>query len=95
MHSHLAKMIGQYLVETRTKKGLSQKELADSIDVSAQFLGRIERGDVMIPEQILINAISFLKLSEKKLTKIYRISSEITASEIFKSSRKRKGRKSS
>ncbi|MCJ8275210.1 MAG: helix-turn-helix transcriptional regulator [Bdellovibrionales bacterium] len=54
MHSHLAKMLGQYILEKRNKLGILQKELAEETGISAQFLGRIERGDVMVPEPVLL-----------------------------------------
>ena len=89
MHSHLAKMLGQCLVESREKKKILQWELAEVMEISAQFLGRIERGEVMIPEPALVKAISFLKISERKITTIYRAASAKKASDLFLSSKKR------
>ena len=90
MHSHLAKMLGQYILETRTKKRISQKSLASEFEISAQFLGRIEKGDVMIPEKVLIVAINELQLSESKLVNIYRAAAGTSIQALFKSRKKKK-----
>lgn len=83
MHSHLAKMIGQYIVERRQKLGLLQKDLSESLGISAQFLGRIEKGEVMIPEAVLVQSIKVLELKEDKLLKIYRVAANLEVSDIF------------
>lgn len=83
MHSHLAKMLGLLLKETRHKKGITQKKLAQKIGVSAQFLGRVEHGEVMIPLSALKRSIKFLSLSEKKLIMIYRTAGTETARDLF------------
>ncbi|MBN1376444.1 MAG: helix-turn-helix domain-containing protein [Dehalococcoidia bacterium] len=38
-------MLGEYVKETRSKRGLSQAELAKLADLSASFVCRIEKGD--------------------------------------------------
>jgi transcriptional regulator with XRE-family HTH domain len=38
-------MLGDYVKETRSKRGLSQAELAKLADLSASFICRIEKGD--------------------------------------------------
>lgn len=38
-------MLGEYIKETRSKRGLSQAELAKLADLSASFICRIEKGD--------------------------------------------------
>ncbi len=83
MHSHLAKMIGQYLFDERSKKNLLQKEVAEKLGLSAQFLGRIEKGDVMVPQSTLIQLIEILKLSEKKMIQIYQASANLEAKALF------------
>ena len=83
MHSHLAKMIGTYILETRTKKKILQKDFSSKVGVSAQFIGRIERGEVMIPEPLLFKVITFLGLSEKKLTQIFRLAGEQQVQELL------------
>lgn len=94
MHSHLAKMIGQYILDQRTKKGILQKELAEEVEISAQFLGRIERGEVMIPEPVLIACINFLSLSEKKMVQIYRAAGGMSVQTLFLQSKKSRSKKS-
>ena len=76
MHSHLAKMIGTYILETRMKKNILQKDFSSEVGVSAQFIGRIERGEVMIPEPLLSKVIKLLGLNERKLTQIFRLAGE-------------------
>ena len=90
MHSHLAKMLGQYIYDARTKKGILQRDLAEQIGMSAQFLGRIEKGEVMIPEPALKKAIGYLSLSENKIVSIYRAAAGISAQDLFKDKNKRK-----
>ena len=76
MHSPLAKMIGIYLYERRSEKGINQAQLAKHLAFSAQFLGRAEKGEVQLPYNSLVKAIIFLDMSEAKLKKIYRIAAE-------------------
>ncbi len=90
MHSHLAKMLGQYILEERMEKKWLQKDLAKELDMSAQFLGRIEKGEVLIPESALIKSISLLDLKENRLQTIYRISAQRVVGELIGSVKKRK-----
>lgn len=83
MHSHLAKMLGTYIVERRDRFDILQKELAERIETSPQFLGRIERGEVMIPIHLLKRCIVELSLSEKRLVTIFRMSGAETAQDIL------------
>ena len=89
MHSHLAKMIGQYVLEQRTKLNILQKELAEELEISAQFLGRIERGDVMIPEPVLLKSIEILELNEKRMVQIYRAAAGLSAQSLFEQTKKK------
>lgn len=89
MHSHLAKMLGQYIIFTRQEISMRQRELAKTLGISAQFLGRIEKGDVMIPDDILSHCISVLKLSRSQIITIYRASGEKKAEQIFQSSKEK------
>ena len=88
LHSHLAKMLGQYILEKRNKLGILQKELAEETGISAQFLGRIERGDVMVPEPVLLKCISYLSLNEKKMVQIYRAAAGLSAQSLFTQAKK-------
>jgi DNA-binding XRE family transcriptional regulator len=89
MHSHLAKMLGQYISDTRQELSMRQRELANVLGISAQFLGRVEKGDVMIPDDVLSHCISILKLSRAQIITIYRAAGEKKAELIFQSSRER------
>ena len=44
MDERLARGIGKAVRARRKARGLSQEQLAESIDIAPQFLGRIERG---------------------------------------------------
>ncbi len=46
--------LGKRLRELRKSIGLSQKEMAERLDVSANFYGKIERGESKIPIDKLI-----------------------------------------
>jgi transcriptional regulator with XRE-family HTH domain len=83
IHSHLAKMIGTYILETRQEKEILQRDLAKKLKMSGQFLGRIERGEVMIPNHALIKSIQLLGLQEDRLNKIYRIAGELQVKTLF------------
>lgn len=90
-HSVLAQMLGVYILESRQQLGMIQKKLAKSLGCSEQFLGRIEKGEVMIPEGILITAIETLDLKYEKIKKIYRVSSDARVDHLFsKNAPKRK-----
>lgn len=90
MHSHLAAMVGRYIFEERQKVAMLQKDLAKELGVSAQFLGRIEKGEVMIPEDALKTAIKTLDLQASKLTKIYRCAAGLQVEDIINSIKVRK-----
>lgn len=87
MHSHLAKMLGQYIKEIRQKKNILQKDLAFKLQISSQFLGRIERGEVMAPINLLRTIITILELNQSRLNKIYRNAGTKTAKDLFNKSR--------
>ena len=93
MHSHLAKMIGNYIYESRQKKHILQYELAKDLDITAQFLGRVEKGDVMIPHNLLLKSIKLLDLKQEKLKRIYRSSGDLTVSDMFSKKKARPLRK--
>lgn len=93
MHSHIAKMIGTYIYESRMKKKILQYELAKKLKMTGQFLGRIEKGEVMIPEGALVKCINILSLKEDVLLKIYRTSGELQARDILSMSKSAPTRK--
>jgi transcriptional regulator with XRE-family HTH domain len=82
-HSHLARFIGNYIVETREQKGMSQVDLAERLGFSSQFLGRIEKGAVMMPEESLVDTIKILSLSPKKLVKLFSLAGELGAKRLL------------
>ena len=95
MHSHLAFLIGECLNEHRHKLDITQKQMAKDLGISAQFLGRIEKGDVMAPRTVLIDALLMLNVSNSKITKIYKESAQKTADELIKKMGRRTKKKKS
>lgn len=93
MHSHLAKMIGQYILEERQKQDFLQKDLAAELEISPQFLGRIEKGEVMIPEPALLKAIEVLQLREDRLGKIFSSAANLEVSDLVSMIGKKKRRR--
>ena len=81
-------MIGQYFIEQREALGVSQVELATGLGFSAQFMGRIEKGDVGIPEDALVKAVAILNLDPSRIRKIYMYSVTNYIEDIFKSAKK-------
>lgn len=86
----LAQMLGEYILERRKELGLTQKDLKKSLGFSAQFLGRIEKGKVMIPEKCLIRLINLLDLDFGRVDKIYKISATERVTALFEDARKKK-----
>ncbi len=89
-HSVLAQMLGTYILESRQDLQINQKNLARLIGCSEQFLGRIEKGDVMIPDRLLASCIAQLDLKYEKIKKMYRITSDQNVDALFKQSAKSK-----
>ncbi len=83
MHSFLAKTLGHYISETRHEIPMRQRELAKTLGISAQFLGKIEKGEVMIPADVLSHCISVLKLGRSHIVSIYKAAAEKEAEQIF------------
>ncbi len=84
-HSLLAEMLGSYILERRRSINMTQTTLAKSLRCSAQFLGKIEKGHVMMPEPMLIKTIGILSLDQNRFRKIYRLSAEDDVERLFKS----------
>lgn len=81
----------------RLRKGLSQFQLANEIDLSKDYIGRIERGTTNPTIEIIITMCNFLevdiiqvfsKLSKSQLESM--ISETILLEEKFKNQNKRK-----
>jgi len=81
----------------RLRKGLSQFQLANEIDLSKDYIGRIERGTTNPTIEIIITVCNFLevdiiqvfsKLNQSQLESI--ISETILLEEKFKNQNKRK-----
>lgn len=71
----LAQMLGNYFKSRRKELGITQKQLKDKLGFSAQFLGHIESGKAMIPEQAFSIIIKELNLDMEEINRIYADSS--------------------
>ena len=89
-HSLLAEMIGAYIFERRRQLGVTQTELAKNLRCSAQFLGKIEKGHVMMPEPMLVKTIESLKMDQTQFRKIYRLCAEDDVENLFSRGKKRR-----
>jgi transcriptional regulator with XRE-family HTH domain len=89
----LAEMIGSYIFERRKELRITQKELKKSLGFSAQFLGRIEKGKVMIPEKYLTRLIAVLELDYERLDRIFKSAAETRVSLLYEEVRKIKKKK--
>ena len=57
-------IIGERLKQARIKKGYTQEELSEKIDVSVAFLSRVERGDTKINLARLNQLCELLNVSQ-------------------------------
>ncbi len=86
----LAQLLGAYILEKRKELGITQKDLRKSLGFSAQFLGRIEKGKVMIPEKCLVKLINLLQLDFSRLDKIYRTHAAEKVAALYDEARRKK-----
>ncbi|MEQ1876481.1 MAG: helix-turn-helix transcriptional regulator [Bdellovibrionia bacterium] len=89
----LAQMLGEYVLERRKELGMTQKELKKNLGFSAQFLGRIEKGKVMIPEKCLVKLINLLDLDFARIEKIYKTYAAEHVAAIFEDARRKKAKR--
>lgn len=59
----MERMIGKRIQEIRKKKGLTQEQLSELIDVSPHHLSALERGVYGIKMQTLVNILNCLECS--------------------------------
>jgi L-glutamine-phosphate cytidylyltransferase len=79
----LSKKFGPYIRESRIKKGLGQRELADKIGIAASYLNDIEKEKRTAPKQIVIKKLStFLKVNINLLNDLAGISKGNIAPDI-------------
>lgn len=88
MDTMVRKMLGQYILEKRAAIKLTQVDLAAQLGFSPQFMGRIEKGEVCIPNDALIKAVNVLDLDASKVRKIYTYSASCFVDDIFNSAKK-------
>jgi len=70
-NDELARALGQYVRTRRVQLGLTQRQVKEHLGFSAQFLGRIEKGQAMVPEEALITLINVLGLDRAELENIF------------------------
>lgn len=70
-NDELARALGQYLRTRRIQLGLTQRQVKEHLGFSAQFLGRIEKGQAMVPEEALVALINILGLDRAELENIF------------------------
>jgi len=67
-------MLGDYVKETRSKRGLSQAELAKLADLSPSFICRIEKGDYKSVTIASLNKLSRslkVPINEQMIVELY------------------------
>ena len=84
-HSERYKNIGIKISKYRLKRGLTQEDLAEQIDISVAFLSRVERGNAHINLKRLNQLCGLLDVSEGYLLKAF----TETASDMLKTADKK------
>ena len=59
--------IGDRIKEIRKKRGLTQEQLAEKLDISVQFVGQIERGLKLPSMPVFIKLVEILNVSSDYL----------------------------
>jgi len=91
----LAQMLGTYILERRKELGMTQKDLKKNLGFSAQFLGRIEKGKVMIPEKCFVKMINLLELDPMRVEKIFRTAATEKLTFLFDEAKKKRTKRNS
>lgn len=66
-----ARIVGEFLKDSRVKAGLTQQELASKLSYStAQFVSNWERGISLPPLNVLTTLISLCKISSRNLVDV-------------------------
>ena len=90
----IAKYLGPYIKERRqlpkSYLGMSQIELANKLGISAQFLGRVEKGEVPIPHDLQVRMIIELKIPQAVIRDIYMDAAIERGKELMKKAESRK-----
>lgn len=59
----LYKFLGENIRQSRLKLNLTQEQLAEKVDISTSYMGRIERGERSLPLDTLIRISNILNVS--------------------------------
>ena len=73
-----AKLIGEKLMELRTKKGETQKEVADAIGVAPSTYSMYENGERIPRDGIKVTLASHFKTTVHKLFFVHRVTKSDT-----------------
>ena len=63
----MEKIIGKRIQEFRKKKGITQEELAEVIDISPHYLSALERGLYNIKLETLVKILNYLDCSADEI----------------------------
>lgn len=63
----IEKLIGQKIQALRKKRGLTQEQLAEALDLSKNHLSAIERGVYGVKIDLLVNIMNYLNCSADEL----------------------------
>lgn len=63
------KLLGARVRQERTRKGLTQEQLAEMCGISSSYIGIIERGDKKLSVETLVKIASVLNISTDYLLK--------------------------
>ena len=67
----LRQKLGELILRSRQERCMKQKELAQELGFSAQFLGHVERGAATMPELAFQKAIEVLELDVEAVKSIF------------------------
>ena len=84
--------LGRLVLKERQKKGLKQSELAEKLNISPQFLGRIEKELVPIPEPVLLKIVKELKVDKPGLKLSFKKSYDQFVDNLFLKANKKRAR---
>ncbi len=67
MYNDIKVLLGKKVKEIRTKRGLTQEELAEKIGISQKNLSKIECGKSFVTSETLNNILNSLNIKAKEL----------------------------
>jgi len=78
-------IIGNFIREKRTKKGISQGDLGKRLGYgSAQFISNLERGLAPLPPKIMKDLTKYLDISEREMLSIMLKEHEVYLTKVLR-----------